>query len=385
MRYRSTRWAWLGALGVVIALAGCGLGGSSSTSTASVVGTPTPTVAPGVTFGAQPCPSGITPAFYSTLLSLTADQHIETLKCADFRHDGALEVLLGVRLDGTGSFLNVYLYSLPTGSAATQLYYDLGLGGGTVAISRASTILLNSVDAGDCVNAGTTSNAGLQPSWSQEIGWNGTGFMPSVFPGIYPYLTRFDAEHAQQQVDGGALTPPTPVALVNQFFTQQLHYPAADPGTALLTSDDTTATVQSYGFTFVLRRLVATGTNGLWDIISVNAQPNLAALTTPSNLAQVNSPIAVAGSGKARISGSQFTFTVRDHANCVIGHTSLAAPTATGPLTASLGYTADSGVTVQPSQGTLAGTAYQEGTLWVAQQNPDGTYANLQIVKLLLG
>jgi hypothetical protein len=384
MRHCGKMWMWLSALGVIIALAGCGLGGGSSTSTASAGTTPTPTVAPGVTFGAQPCPSGVTPAFYSTLLKLTADEHVETLKCADFRHDGTLEVLLGVRLDGTGSFLNVYLYSLPNGNTATQLYYDLGLGGGTVAISRVSTILLNSVDAGDCVNAGASSNASLQPSWSQEIGWNGTGFMPLIFPGIYPYLTRFDAEHAQQQVDGGAMTPPAPTDIVNQFFTQQLHYPAADPGTTLTTSDDTTAQVQSYGFTFVLRRMVTIGSKGVWDIVSINAQPNLAALTTPANLAQVSSPIAVSGNGAASNSGSQFVITVRDHANCAIGHTSIPAPATSGPLTASVSYTADSGVTVQNAQGTLGGTAYQEGTLWVTQQKADGTYANLQIVKLLL-
>jgi len=378
----STYWrAWLSVMSMMVALAGCG--NNTAASTPAATAPPAASGTPAATWGAQPCPSGVSPAFYSTLLNLTPDRHVETLKCADFEHDGTLEVLLGVRADGSGAILDVYLYTLPQNNTATQLYYDLGLYGGSVDVSRQSTILMRSVDSMDCINAGAASNAALQATWSQEIGWNGSSFAPQVFPGIYPDQTRYDAEEAQAQVDAGKVMAATPVAVVNDFFTKLLRYPAPDPAAALLNSDGTTAQVRAFGFTVDLQRLISTANNRIWEITGVEAQPNLGALTAPAPLAQVRSPFAISGSGRAP--GGAFTATVRDHARCPIGHVSIPGPPESSLLTGSLAYTADPGVVVPTDQGTLAGSAFQEGTLWLTQTKPDGTLAALQVVKVLLG
>lgn len=360
-------------------LVGCS---SHSKSGASATATIMPTDTPSPMLGQQPCPSGVSASFYATLLALTPDQHVETLACADLRHDGTLEVVLGVRLDGTGGYLNVYVYSLPDGNTATQLFFDLGLYKGSVAISRTSTILLGAVDQQDCVNVNAASEAAFQASWNQEIGWNGTAFAPIVFPGFYPDFTRLAAEAVQLRVDGGMAAPLTPIAIVNQFFTQQLHYPAANPGTTLLSSDNTTAQVQSFRWTFTLQRLVETGAQGIWEITSIAPQPSLAAPSSPAALAQVRSPIAFSASSTTN-GGNPFDLTIFDHACCPIGHASL--PALAGPMSASLAYTADPGVQVGANQGTFANTAWQEGMLWIDQRKPDGTLSALQIEKLLLG
>jgi hypothetical protein len=376
------RWhsflAWVALIACM--LAGCGNGSHSSSASATATVIPTGTAS--VLLGQQPCPTGVSASFYATLLALTPDQHVETLACADLRHDGTLEVVLGVRLDGTGAYLNVYVYSLPDGTTATQLFFDLGLYKGSVAISRVSTLLLGAVDQQDCVNASATSDVAYQASWNQEIGWNGTGFAPVVFPGFYPDLTRLIAEATQLRVDGGMVAPATPTAIVNQFFTQQLHYPAADPGTTLLSSNGWMAQVQSFGWAFTLQQLIETGQQGIWEITDIAPQSILSAPSVPAALAQVHSPVSFSAASTAT-SGNPFAITIFDHAGCAIGHTSL--PAIAGPLTASLAYTADPGVQVGPNQGTLAGTAWQEGTLWISQRKPDGTYTALHIVKLLLG
>lgn len=371
--------------GLALAFAACGTSsvGISPTATAtSIPATPTTSV----THGAQPCPAGATPAFYGGLIGLDVSSHVQSVTCADLKNDHQLEALVLVRLDGTGGYLDWYIYSMPAGGTATRLFFRRGLGGGDAQISQQNSVVVKSVDTADCVNIHATSNAELQPSWSQEIAWNGTAFAPTVFPGFYPFFTRYDAMQAQAEVTAGHATAATPVAEINDFFTHGLGYAAPDGATALASSDATHAAVTSFGFTLHLERLIQTDSAGIWDIVSIDAQPHLA-LSVPAALASVISTISLAGTGSAF--EGQFDAVIKDHANCRIGQHTITGPSGStaGPFTGAVTYTADSGVAVNGPEGTLVGTQFQEGAVWIFEQSAkgDGTYVTLQIVKVLLG
>lgn len=373
------------ALTAVLALtfAACGTSTVGGTPTATTVPT-TPTI--GISHGAQPCPAAATPAFYGGLIGLDVSSHVQSVTCGDLKNDHTLEALVLVRLDGTGGFLDWYIYTMPASGTATRLFFLRGLGAGDAQISQQNTVVVKSVDTADCVNVNFTSNAELQPSWAQEFAWNGTAFAPTVFPGFYPYFTRYDAMQAQAEVTAGHATALTPVAEVNDFFVHGLGYAAPDGATALGSSDATHATVTSYGFTIHLQRLILADSTGVWDIVSIDAQP-LLALSSPATTASVTSPISLAGTGSAF--EGQFDAEVKDHANCRIGQHTISGPagSAAGPFTGTVTYSGDSGVPVTGPDGTLVGTNYQEGAVWVFEQSAkgDGTYVTLQIVKVLLG
>ncbi len=109
-----------------------------------------------------------------------------------------------VRYHGTGQILDVYVYSDITSPNPSQLFKLQNLYKGNAKISAYNTIITSEVDQNSSINAGKA-NADLTQDLFREFKWSDGAktFVPVSFPGMYPDLTRYQAENDQAQVNQG--------------------------------------------------------------------------------------------------------------------------------------------------------------------------------------
>ncbi|HET8911391.1 MAG TPA: hypothetical protein VFN23_08020, partial [Ktedonobacteraceae bacterium] len=192
----------------------------------------TPTPAPGVVLGTQTCPSVVASlAHWNTLIGTNNGQrHVERVSCANIMDTTALQALVIARHPGAFSYLDVYVFSNIESAKPTQIFSLEKLMNGDAKISNYNTIITAEADPNSPANAGKTVTA-LTTDLFREFDWSdGTGtLVQTAFPGIFPDLTRYQAEKDQQAIDQGQQNwknSPTQVAkaLVKQFlgWTQTL-------------------------------------------------------------------------------------------------------------------------------------------------------------------
>jgi len=117
----------------------------------------------------------------------------------------SLQALVTVRSDGTAATLDVYVYNHITDPTPTQIFKLQGLYKGGAKISGYNTVMTAEVDGNSSVNKNVNTNAALTVYLFREFKWSdATGTMvPVSFPGIFPDLTRYQAEIDQGQVNQG--------------------------------------------------------------------------------------------------------------------------------------------------------------------------------------
>ncbi len=201
---------------ITLALAACSGpgGGSGSTSTPTVSttttagkATVTPTTTPQIQLGTQPCPDAVkAPAHWDAIIPTQANVNkVESVLCGNLVGNASLQALVTVRANGTGAILDVYVYNHITDPNPAQIFKLQNLYKGDARISGYNTVLTAEVDQASSVNKNSTSNAALVQDLFREFKWSdGAGtLVPVTFPGIFPDLTRYQAEAAQQEVNQG--------------------------------------------------------------------------------------------------------------------------------------------------------------------------------------
>ncbi len=371
-------------------------------STGTSIATSSPTVYPP---GPIACPSTVTNALVTPLLDLSNGGAISAISCGNLENTGRLQALVTVVRDQPVKALDLYILALPPdplavlftlkGETATNPPFS-GNAYGEAKISRVSSIMVHSVDLSGCKNSG---EGVAKTAWDQEFAWNGSAFMPVVFPGIVPYMSRFSAEAAQDAVDAGKAQPIDPVALVNKVYGAYPfpYSPGPDPAAKIINQDATSSVVQEYSDFYILKRLIGTGNSGIWDITGMQPQDALT-ITQPVALTTVASPVAIQGTGytfegqwSSGVLGADKPITTNTTDNtyaltCSIGSDSVhgtGAPPAAS-LSGTVNYQTDVGKKVQNGQGTLAGTAYQEGVVMVYDLGGKGSLTIIQMIKVLL-
>ncbi len=367
------------------------------TPTTKVTPTPggsdtTPTPTPGVVLGPQPGPPGvIDPAYWDRIIGTQGTNgKVESVSFANILGNPTLQALVTVRHGDASSTLDVYVFDKITNTKPVQLFKMQGLVQGEAKISGYNTILTAEVDANSTLNVSKNSGQWTRDLF-REFEWNqGEGTLVQVaFPGIFPDLTRYQAEADQASVNQGHQpwkNDPTQVAkaLAMQFLQWNR------PLTATLTSGggphDVYATVkvqeaplqgaQNGPFINVTLSRLEGNTHNMWVAISV-ADDQALTITNIAARSQIDNPVKIEGKGSA-FEGVIGKALVLDHLYNDIGHAQV-----TGIPGVGMGNTSYSTMVLYS---TSFHNGVQEGVVEVQEDNggiSSGIYSAV-MVKVLL-
>ncbi|HZU03170.1 MAG TPA: Gmad2 immunoglobulin-like domain-containing protein [Ktedonobacteraceae bacterium] len=356
--------------------------GTPTTDTGNSSAPATPTNAQS---GVQPCPPAVSDSSYwdPIVLAQSGVSQVGRVSCAHLINSSSLQALILVGYSGTGHIVDVYVYNNITDPKPQQLFKLQGLYKGDAKISGYNTILTAEVDQDSKVNKGQP-NAALTVDLFREFKWSdGAGtFVPVSFPGIFPDLTRYQAEGDQQQVNQGHQPWKLDAGLTaNALAVALLHWPTNAQTTIVKGGRqhdlNATVTVKSPspgGKTIMvtLSRLEGNADQGIWEVTDVEAAGM--SITAPHNGDQLSSPVMVTGTGSA-FEGNIGRVVVLDHLYNDIGHAEAMGAIGNGPTQFAM--------TVSYSVSFKTGA--QEGIVALyAYSNADGSIAGAVMLKVLL-
>jgi hypothetical protein len=314
------------------------------------------------------------------MIPTNVSSKVESVSCANLMGVPTLQALVTVRNQGSGGILDVYVYNDITNPRPTQIFKLLTLTGGDAKISGYNTILTGEVDTASSINKGKP-DAQLTQDLFREYRWSdAAGTLVQVpFPGIYPDLTRYQAEADQARVNQGQEFWKTNAAKVASHFAMDLlKWPSANTTvTSGGGASDTNAVVAvttggtpNKQVTVNLSRLEGNTNGGIWVVTSVQLG-SPPALTAPQSLARITSPVTVTGnhSGFEGVAGR---VAILDHLYTDIGHATANASTAS--FSVNVTYTSS----------VNAGSA-EEGVVVFYPDNAVGGPEPAEMVKVLIG
>ena len=340
---------------VSFTLAACGgNGNSSNSSTPTTQATTsggssgskiTATTSPGISLGPRPCPDAVKASAHWDAIIPTQNgvTQVENVTCSNLVGNATLQALVKVRYQGTGQILDVYVFSDITSPSPSQLFKLQNLYKGDAKISVYNTVLTAEVDQNSSINAGKA-NAELAQDLFREFKWSdGAGtLVPVSFPGMYPDLTRYQAENDQARVNQGQDPWKLNAAQVANHMAAETHllnWPSNAQTTVVSGggSSDSNAVVTvknpaQVGNTIKvsLDRLEGNTNGGIWEVVSVTAAGM--SITTPQSRDILTSPVIVTGTGNA-FESVIGTINVLDHLYTPIGHANVTGATGNGNTT----------------------------------------------------
>ena len=357
-------------------------GTGTNTTSSGAVTDATPTVAPHL--GTQPCPAVVSePSHWDSIIGTQAGVNaVVSVTCANLTHNNSLQALVVSVYEGTGQTADIYVFSNITSPSPTQIFKLHNLYKGSAKISAYNTLMTAEVDQGSSLNTGQ-SNANYQQDLFREFKWSdGAGtLVPVSFPGIFPHLTRYEAERDQQLVNQGKLPFLSATQVANMLATKLLNWSVNAPTTIISGSNlhdgDAIVTVKSTSVSagtlkVTMSRLEGNTNNGIWEVTAVSTSGLL--ISSPQNRDLLNGTTTVAGVGNA-FEGVIGKVKVLDHLYNSIGTADAKGATGNGNTTfsTSISYNA-----------SFKGGA-QEGLLVLySYSNADGTIAGAFMLKELL-
>lgn len=378
-------------------LAACG-GGSGATSNATpVAGTGTQTTGSGGVaatdatpttpphLGTQPCPAVVSePSHWDPIINTESGVNaVTSVTCANLTSNNSLQALVVSVYEGAGQTADVYVFDNITSPSPNQIFKLHNLYKGSARISAYNTLLTAEVDQGSSLNAANQSAAGYQQDLFREFAWSdGAGtLVPVSFPGIFPNLTRFEAERDQQLVNQGKLPLFSATQVANQLATKLLNW-SANAATAVVSGGnqhdkDAVVTVKSTSagagtLKVTMSRLEGNTNNGIWEVTA--ATTDGLSITSPQNRDLLTGTTTVTGTGNA-FEGVIGKVKVLDHLYTSIGTADAKGASGNGNTTFS---------TKVSYNASFKGGA-QEGLLVLySYSNADGTIAGAVILKELL-
>jgi hypothetical protein len=364
-------------------------GNSGTTPTAQSTttgGGTTPTTTPGIGLGPQPCPAAVkTPAYWDPIIpTQNGVTKVESVTCGNLVGNPALQALVTVRYNGTGAILDIYVYTDITNPKPTQLFKLQSLYDGAARISVYNTVLTAEVDQHSSLNAGKDSASYTQDLF-REFKWSdGAGtLVPVSFPGMYPDLTRYQAEMDQAQVNQGKDAWKLDAAMVANHMAADPHllgWPGSVPTTVTSgggpSDADAVVTVSNPApgggkIQVTLQRLEGNTNGGIWEVIAVTSGGM--SLTSPQSRDKLTNPVMVSGTGSA-FEGVIGPVTVLDHLYTDIGHAT-AKGTGNGNTTFSASV---------PYNSTFKGGTQEGLVILYAANNAGGGWSAAVMLKVLI-
>jgi hypothetical protein len=243
-----------------------------------------------------------------------------------------LQALITVDKGGSGAILDVYVYNNITDANPTLLFKLQDLIHGDAKISGYNTVLTKEVDQNSSLNKGQP-GAALMPDLFREFQWSdGAGTLVQiVFPGLYPDLTRYQAEADQEEVNKGKDPWKLDALETTKHFYTLLKMPSDSSATIVSGGGEhdlyavvnvTVPSIQGCCGPFPptrvsLTRLEGNTHGGIWVVRAVESE-NMA-ITSPRSHERLDSPVTITGSGVA-FEGQIGVVRVLDHLYNDIGH-----------------------------------------------------------------
>jgi hypothetical protein len=308
---------------------------------------------------------------------------VESVSCANITGAPSLQALVTVRHTNDDSTLDVYVFNNITNTTPTRVFQLFGLVQGEAKISHYNTVLTAQADELSALNMGKPVNA-MTADLYREFKWSASAgtLVQTVFPGVFPDLTRYQAEADQAQVNQGHDPWKLNASMVaNVLAVSLLNWPTTST-TKLISgggTHDVSAVVRvrsdyvvAGNITVTFSRLEGNTNGGIWEAIAVTADSM--SITSPAPFVQLVNPAQVKGTGPA-FEGQIGQVIVLDHLYHPLGQAS-----ATGVI----GEGQTSFSTAVNFQSTFpAGT--QEGLLVLsARSNANGSIAAAVIEKVLV-
>lgn len=149
-----------------------------------------------------PTPINI-PAYWDRILGTAGTNgKVESVSFAHILGNSSLQALVTVRHSHANSALDVYVFDRITNANPTQLFNLSGLIKGEAKISGYNSVLTAQVDPNSALNTGKPV-AQWTADLFREFAWNGSSLSQVAFPGLFPDLTRYQAEADQASVKAG--------------------------------------------------------------------------------------------------------------------------------------------------------------------------------------
>ena len=178
----------------------------SSGDNAATVGQRLTVVTPsGILLGSQPCPSAVqSSAHWETITGISSTQKVEGVMCGYLIGVPSLQAVVKVRYGGTDSLLDINVYTNIMSMHPSRIFRLQGLPHGDVSISNYNTLLVGEIELKPGQQAGAPTTQ-VQQDLYREFKWSdGAGTLVQIaFPGLYPDLTRYQAEFEQREVNTG--------------------------------------------------------------------------------------------------------------------------------------------------------------------------------------
>lgn len=389
---------YVGALcGLIALLAACAntSGGSQVGSTPTTIqgaavtnpaGDLPPSPSPGIHLGPQACPTAIKdPSYWAALIPVQPDtQKVQSVTCGYLKGVPTLQALVTVLNNGSGNVLDVYAYDNPGGATPTQIFKLQSLYKGDAKISGYNSVLTAEVDMNSSANKGK-SDAEYTRDLFREFKWSdGAGTLVQVaFPGLFPDLTRYQAEADQAAVNQGQQAWKLSATQTAQALgASLLHWDQNATATltsgggnhdsqAVVTLKDTTPPVGN-GVTISMARLEGNTNGGIWIVTDVEASD--ISITQPQTGSIIHSTTSVSGTGNA-FEGVIGQVAVLDHLYTDIGHAQAKGATGNGKTTFTTSVTAQPTFKDGPQEGLVVLTSLS---------NANGKIAGAAIIKVLI-
>jgi hypothetical protein len=337
---------------------------------------------PGVALGEVPCPDAVKdPQHWNAVLGLSGDPSgVGGVSCANMKGNPSLQALLTVFHRDT-DMQDVYVFDRITDRQPVQLFRLQGLYKGSALISGYSTVMTAEVDRNSSINQGKSGDQ-LTVDLYREFQWSdGAGtFVQVAFPGIFPDLTRYQAELDQRNVNAGQDLWKNDASKVALNLAVKLLNWSSSAQTTVLSGGgpedvDAVVQVQSTGPAHPMIRMILSrlegNTQNLW--VAIGVESDLMSITSPQKWDRLTSPVSVKGTGSA-FEGDVGTLFVLDHLCTDIGHAK-GIPASNGKTT----FTA----TIPYNASFHGGT--QEGVLaFYRYSMADGAIAGVVMMKVLV-
>ena len=299
----------------------------------------------GIALAAQPptklqahsCPNAVkAPSYWSTLVGTQEGvSHVEHVLCNKLLGDASQQALITVRHNGNAVLLDVYVYTHISNPHPTLLFSTKGLPKGDATISAYTTVLIGEADRLALINQGKTDQQLTQDLY-REFRWSSTEkrFAQITFPGMFPDMTRYQAEIDQQKIKHGLdlwkrNATDVAVAAARQFFAWKRTTTtnitsgggASDMAATIRVTQAPAPSTAIPESTVMMQLSRLEGRAGnIWEVTAIKSNGTLK-LTSPPNGSKVFSPLHITGSGSSfeGIVGMAF---VLDHLSLEIGHAS---------------------------------------------------------------
>jgi len=250
----------------------------------------------------------------------------------------SLQAVVKIGYKDTKFLLDVDVFTAITSAKPVRIFALSGLLQGDVNISNYNTLLTSQIDPNSSLNKGHPSSQQLVDLY-REFKWSDSAgtLVPVAFPGLFPDISRFQAEFEQYEVNNGQgyqqwrLSATTTAQNFAEFVLKW------DPNTPITVlsgggTNDAKAVVliknPSAGGATIrlsLSRLELNANGGIWEVTDVTTDG--ITISSPQNTQQLSSPAQVSGVDTA-FAGKLTTIIIEDHDRAAIGQASVTGKSA---------------------------------------------------------